>query len=132
MISGRLVRVQAINHLLKVLVAVLLITVLIVLWRQGNSASIACCYGGSIVIINSLLQRWHLINAAKNAKSNAAINLHKAYRCVVERWCLTVAMFAVGFAALDLLPLPLITGFIVMQIALLVGTTIGLNTKYGK
>jgi len=121
MMIDRRIRVQPINHLLKIQSIVLVITVLIVLWWQGNSASIACFYGGSIAIANTLLQRWHLISAALNAKSDAGMNLRKAYRCVLERWIVTIVLFAVGFAVLELKPMPLMTGFIMTQLALLFG-----------
>lgn len=117
----RLTRVQPINHLAKMQVVMLVVTVLIILWWQGYSAAIACFYGGSIAIANTLLQRWHLIGSAKQAKSNAGMNLRKAYRCVAERWILTIVMFAVGFAVLNFSPLPLMTGFIETQLALLFG-----------
>ena len=117
----RLTRVQPINHLVKMQVVMLVVTVLIALWWQGHSAAIACFYGGFIAIANTLLQRWHLIGSAKQAKSNAGMNLRKAYRCVAERWVLTIVMFAVGFAVLNFSPLPLMTGFIVTQLALLFG-----------
>ena len=117
----RLTRIQPINHLLKMQVVTLVVIVLIILWWQGNSAAIACFYGGSIAIANTLLQRWHLIGSARQAKANAGMNLRKAYRCVAERWILTIVMFAVGFGVLSLSPLPLMTGFIVTQLALLFG-----------
>ncbi|NOQ81467.1 MAG: ATP synthase subunit I [Methylophaga sp.] len=116
------IRVQPINQLIKRQVVLLVITVLIALWWQGSSAALACFYGGGIAIANTLLQRWHLIGSATTAKSDAGMNLRRAYRCVLERWILTIVMFAVGFAVLALLPLPLITGFIVTQLALLFET----------
>ncbi len=120
MIDSR-IRVQPINHLLKVQTFVLVITVLIILWLQGSNASLACLYGGGIAIANTLLQRWHLVSAAVNAKSDAGKNLRKAYRCVIERWCLTIILFAVGFSVLVIKPMPLMIGFIVTQLALLFG-----------
>jgi len=123
----RRIRVQPINQLIKRQIFLLVLTVLIVLWWQESSAALACFYGGSIAIANTLLQRWHLIGSAKQAKSNAGMNLRKAYRCVLERWILTIVMFAVGFTVLALTPLPLLTGFIVTQLALLFETRNGLN-----
>ncbi|MCJ8272365.1 MAG: ATP synthase subunit I [Psychrosphaera sp.] len=119
----RRIRVQPINHLLKMQVVVLVLIVLFFLWWQGESAAMASCFGATIAIANTLLQRWHLISAAKQAKSDAGMNLRKAYRCVAERWLLTIVMFVVGFAVLAFLPLPLLTGFIVTQLALLFGNT---------
>jgi len=104
-------------------VVVLVLIVLFFLWWQGESAAMASCFGASIAIANTLLQRWHLISAAKLAKSDAGKNLRKAYRCVAERWLLTIVMFVVGFAVLAFLPLPLLTGFIVTQLALIFGNT---------
>lgn len=123
----RRIRVQPLNHLLKMQVVVLVLIVLITLWWQGINAAIACFYGGFVVIANTLLQRWRLIGSANQAKSDANLNLRKAYRCVAERWILTIVLFVVGFAVLDLSPLPLMTGFILTQLALLFGTRTGLN-----
>lgn len=117
----RRIRVQPINHLLKMQVVILVVVSLFFLWLQGNSAAMASFFGGFIAIANTLLQRWHLIKAATQAKSDASLNLRKAYRCIAERWLLTIILFAVGFGALALLPLPLMTGFIVTQLALLFG-----------
>ncbi len=117
----RRIRVQPINHLIKMQLITLVITVLIALWWQGFNASIACFYGSSIAVANTLLQRWHLIGSAKQAKSDAGMNLRKAYRCVLERWVLTILMFTVGFAVLKLSAAPLMAGFIVAQLALLFG-----------
>ena len=117
----RRIRVQPINHLLKMQVVILVVVSLFFLWLQGNSAAMASFFGGFIAIANTLLQRWHLIKAATQAKSDASLNLRKAYRCIAERWLLTIILFAVGFGVLALLPLPLMTGFIVTQLALLFG-----------
>ena len=102
-------------------VVILVVVSLFFLWLQGNSAAMASLFGCFIAIANTLLQRWHLIKAATQAKSDASLNLRKAYRCIAERWLLTIILFAVGFGVLALLPLPLMTGFIVTQLALLFG-----------
>ncbi len=119
--NDRRLIIQPINHLLKMQVLVLVGIVLISLWWQGNTAAIACLYGGIIAVANTLLQRWHLIGSVEQAKSDAAKNLRKAYSCVAHRWMLTIVMFAVGFAVFKFLPLPLMTGFAVTQLALLFG-----------
>jgi ATP synthase protein I len=99
----------------------LALIVVIFLLFQGIEAAIAGCYGGLMVILNTLLQRWHLVKAAKTAKSDAALNLSKAYRCIAERWLLTIVLFAVAYAVLNLSVLPLVAGFVVMQFALIFG-----------
>lgn len=119
--NDRRLRLQPINNLLKRQVITLVGIVLILLCWQGSSAAMACCFGGCIAIANTLLQRWHLIGSVEQAKSDAGKNLRKAYSCVVQRWVLTIVMFVVGFAVLKFLAMPLMTGFIVTQLALLFG-----------
>ncbi|MDQ7072718.1 MAG: ATP synthase subunit I [Gammaproteobacteria bacterium] len=119
--NDRRVRPQPINALLQRQCITLVGIVFIVLWWLGSSAAVASLFGGGIAVANTLLQRWHLIASVEQAKSDAGKNLRKAYSCVVQRWVLTIVMFAVGFAVLKFLPLPLMTGFIVTQLALLFG-----------
>jgi ATP synthase protein I len=114
------IRVRPINHLIMMQLVTLAITVLIALWWQGINASVACFYGGSIAVANTLLQRWHLIGSAKQAKSDAGMNLGRAYRCVAERWLVTIVMFAIGFWVF--IPDQMIlAGFIAMQAVVLFG-----------
>ena len=120
--SDGLVRAEPINHLLKWQITTLVLTVLIVFVWQGNMAGIAYLYGGGIAVGNTLLQRWHLFAAAKTAKADADKNLGRAYRCVAERWVLTIVLFAIGF--LVFVPAEmLLAGFVVAQIAVLFGHT---------
>ncbi len=118
--DGRL-KVQPINYLLKLQISVLVISVVIAFFWHGSNIAIAYFYGGIIVIANTLLQKWHLISAAKYAKSDAGMNLRIAYRSVAQRWVLTLTMFIVGFAFLISAPLALLAGFIVIQLTLLFG-----------
>jgi ATP synthase protein I len=114
------IRVRPIDNLIKMQLITLAITVLIVLWWQGINASLACFYGGGIAVVNTLLQRWHLISTAKEAKSDAGKNLGRAYRCVAERWLVTIVMFAIGFWVF--IPDEMIlAGFIEMQAVVLFG-----------
>ena len=118
--SDGLVRAEPINHLLKWQITTLVLTVLIVFVWQGNMAGIAYLYGGGIAVGNTLLHRWHLFAAAKTAKADADKNLGRAYRCVAERWVLTIVLFAIGF--LVFVPAEmLLAGFVVAQIAVLFG-----------
>lgn len=115
-----LVRAEPINHLLKWQVITLVIASLIVLVWQGTGASIAYLYGGAIAVANTLLQKWHLHAAAKYAGADASMNLGRAYRCVAERWALTIVLFAIGFSVFTS-ALALLAGFIVAQIVVLFG-----------
>lgn len=117
----RLIRVQPINLLLKIqVVTLVLIGLLFLLW-QGPGAALAAVFGAAIGVTNTLLQRRHLIMAAREAKADAALNLRKAYRCVLERWFITIVMFTVGFLVLKLSALPLLAAFIATQLVLFLG-----------
>lgn len=115
-----LVQVGPINQLLKKQVITLVITSLIIFLWQGYGASIAYLYGGGIAVVNTLLQRWHLYAAAKFAGADASKNLGRAYRCIAERWALTILLFAIGFVVIEP-PIMLLAGFIVAQIVVLFG-----------
>lgn len=119
MVDG-LVRSGPINQLLKRQVIALVITVLIVFLWQGNGAAIAVLFGGSIAVINTGLQKWHLHAAARVARADAGKNLGRAYRCVAERWLMTMVLFAIGFSVLAESAM-LLAGFIVMQFVVLFG-----------
>lgn len=120
--SDGLVRAEPINQLLKWQIITLVLTVLIVFVWQGKIASIAYLYGGGIAVGNTLLQRWHLFAATKTAKADAGKNLGRAYRCVAERWALTIMLFAIGFSVFIPAEM-LLAGFVVAQIAVLFGHT---------
>lgn len=117
----QLTRVQPINKLIRLQFVALVITVLFFFVWQGVSEALASMFGSAMGLVNTFLQKWHLIQAAKLAKSDASMNLRKAYRCVLERWVLTIVLFTVGFAVLNLSALPLLSGFVLTQIAMLFG-----------
>ncbi|ODN68247.1 ATP synthase subunit I [Methylophaga muralis] len=117
----QLTRVEPINRLLKTQFIALIIMVACVSWLQGKDVAIALSFGGMISLANTLLLRWHLLKTVKKAGANPELNLGGAFRCIAERWFLTIAMFAVGFAVLELSPLPLLLGFAAMQIILFIG-----------
>lgn len=115
-----LVQVEPINQLLKWQIIVLVITVLIIFLWQGQLAAIAVLFGGGIAVVNTCLQKWHLHAAAKYAKADASKNLGRAYRCVAERWLMTITLFAIGFSVLTN-SFMLLAGFIAMQFVVLFG-----------
>ncbi|WP_126457152.1 ATP synthase subunit I [Sulfuriflexus mobilis] len=73
----------------------------------------ATLLGGSIILINVLLQHWALRKAERQARANAEHNLRILMRCAIERFVVTIALFALGMGVWKLPPLALIAGFIV-------------------
>lgn len=81
----------------------------------GWQAGIALIYGGLVVFANGGLQRWQQQRAAHIAGNDPAKNLRYLYRCAVERFVATVALFAAGLGLMALPPLPLLGGYIIAQ-----------------
>lgn len=119
----RLARLRPLDSVLKwQLIALLLITVS-TYWVWGEAAMHAAAFGGLIAVANTLLMRWHILRAVKTAGADAGKNLSSAYRCVAERWAVTMMMFAAALGALELAALPLLLGFTLTQLMLFFGNT---------
>ncbi|OOZ39395.1 hypothetical protein BOW53_11810 [Solemya pervernicosa gill symbiont] len=102
--------------------ALLVTTVsLLFLLIGGWKAAAIALYGGSITIINTLLQLWHTVRAFKTAGASPERNIMILYRCVIERYVVTIALFALAVGALKLDFLPLMIGFVVGLMALFFG-----------
>lgn len=84
---------------------------------QGWLAAVTVLYGVAIVALNSLLQVWQLKRADRIAGLSAERNMRYLYRCAAERFIATVALLAAGFGLLRLEPLPLLSGYIIGQVA---------------
>ena len=118
--SEGLVQIEPINQLFKRQVIVLVIIGFFIFLWQESQAVLAYLYGGAIALVNTLLQRWHLYASAKYAGADASKNLGRAYRCIAERWALTIILFAIGFTAIAPAQM-ILAGFIVAQIVVLFG-----------
>ncbi|MFU8836811.1 MAG: ATP synthase subunit I [Thiohalomonadaceae bacterium] len=81
-------------------------------------AGAAALFGSLIVILNSLMHVWQLKRADRIAGREAGSNLRYLFRCTLERYMVTVALFATGFVALQMAALPLISGFIIGHVAM--------------
>ncbi len=86
---------------------------------MGWKAGIGLIYGVGIVFANGWLQRWQLERAARLAGNDPAKNLLYLYRCAAERFIATVALFAAGLGLMALPPLPLLSGYVIAQAAVI-------------
>lgn len=102
------------------LVSLLGITLLFAI-LSGVDGFLAALYGGVMVIINTLLLLWHSARAERLEQQDAGQNFRIIVRCALERFVITVALFALGLGRLDLEPLPLISGFAAGQILFIIG-----------
>ena len=73
----------------------------------------AALLGGLIILISVLLQHRALRKAESHARANAEHNLRIMMRCAIERFVVTIALFALGMGVWKLPPLAIIAGFVV-------------------
>lgn len=85
----------------------------------GLAGGFAALFGASIATANTLLQLWHLRRSALLDARDPGSNMRFLYRAFLERFTLTVTLFALGLGIWDLAPLPLLAGFIAGQLGLL-------------
>ena len=88
---------------------------------SGLDAFIAVLYGSVMSILNTLLLLWHATRAERLEQQDAGQNFRIIVRCAVERFVITVALFALGLWRLGLEPLPLISGFVAGQLFYIIG-----------
>lgn len=120
--SSAINRQQVARRKLELVQLSLLLTVVVGFWLLMDwKAGISTLYGGVVVFANSRLQRWQLQRAAHAAGNSPAKNLRYLYRCAAERFVTTVSLFAVGFGLMAMPPLPLLSGYIIAQVAVIYG-----------
>lgn len=84
----------------------------------GWQSAAAVLYGGLIVALNYRLQVWQLKRADRIAGLSAARNMRYLYRCAAEKFIAAVALLAIGIGLLRLGPLPLLSGYLIAQFAM--------------
>lgn len=107
----------------RALVQALLIAITAVLFSviMGFDAVVAALFGGIISVVNTLLQLWQLQRSGALPSGDAGSNLGFLMRCAAERFFLTLLLFVLGLGVIKLEPLPLLSGFVVGQLALIYG-----------
>lgn len=108
----------ALHKQLLIQLVLIVITALLFALQSWNS-SLAAAWGGAIAIVNTLLQQRAVHKAVQQASLDAGKSFKYAVQAVVERFAVTVILLGLGLGMFKLLPLPLLTGFIAGQFALL-------------
>jgi len=88
---------------------------------SGVNGAIAALYGGSLILIRTIMLLWYYRRAVKTAGIDIGLNLRIAYRCTLERMVVTVLLLGLGLGIIKLEPLALISAFVALQLAGLVG-----------
>ena len=88
---------------------------------NGIDGFLAALYGGVMVMLNTLLLLWHSARAERLEQQDSGQNFRIIVRCALERFVVTVALFALGLGRLGLEPLPLISAFAAGQLFFIIG-----------
>lgn len=108
-----------IRRVLSLQLALLLIVAVGVYAMWGAVATKAALFGVFIATANTLLIVWRMrvINkASDNKASNKSANLNEFIRSWLERYLVVGVLLALGLGSLKLLPLGLLSGFILGQL----------------
>nr|WP_232522252.1 ATP synthase subunit I [Sulfuriferula plumbiphila] len=91
---------------------------------SGQATAFAVVFGGFVALANSAVLAWRMRAARRLINTDVQQDLRMLYRTGLERFVLVVAFLALGMGVLKLDPLALIAGFVLGQLAWLVGVTI--------
>jgi ATP synthase protein I len=86
----------------------------------GAPAAKAVWYGAAVALVNGLLLVWRMRQSALQPSLDAQRHLRKFYRSSLERFFLVSLLLAGGLGLLNLLPLAVISGFVLGQVTLIV------------
>lgn len=82
---------------------------------QGENAAKAAFFGGFIVLFNQWMTHWRLRRAIIVARHSPGKEVSLLYLAAMQRFVFTLLFFIVGFAWLQLMPIPLLISFAVGQ-----------------
>lgn len=88
------------------------------------TAALAFSFGGSVALLNSGLLAWRWYRGLVVYHCDGSRHLKSFNRSAMERFFVVGSMLAMGFAWLDLAPLPLLTGFIAGQVAWVIAAAV--------
>jgi len=100
------------------------VSALLVWGWWGWAAGAACLFGGGVALLSSglLVWRWH--RGLRDYHCDGGRHLRSFYRSALERFVVVGILLAAGFAMLNLAPLPLLSGFIVGQLAWVIAVAV--------
>lgn len=90
----------------------------------NEAAARAAWFGGAVAVSNTLLLAWRIRTGARESTRSPHHELAKLVRSSVERFFVVALLIAAGLGWLKLMPAPLLAGFVLGQLALVVSTLI--------
>lgn len=91
---------------------------------MGEAAVVAAWFGGMAALTNTILLVWRMRSGARKAAQDPRLELAKLVRSSMERIFVVALLVAAGLGWLKLMPAPLLFGFVLGQLVLVVSTII--------
>lgn len=104
-------------------VVLVVVALLVGAWWSWTAAA-AFSLGGSVALLNSGLLVWRWYRGLVVYHCDGERHLRSFNRSATERFFVVGIMLAMGFAWLELEPLPLLTGFIAGQLAWVIAAAV--------
>ena len=109
----RVVGVQAIT---------VIIGALLSFFWLGDNVAMAALFGGSVAVANALFLIWCMRAGAQRPAQDARQELAWLVRFSMERFFMVALLIVAGLGWLKLMPVPLLIGFVLGQLTLVVST----------
>lgn len=100
--------------------AIAIISAALLYYLQGKDAAISIFFGSAVAIVNALLQIWCLRAGVRREVQGARQELAWLVRFSLERFVVVALLMAAGLGWLKLMPVPLLAGFVLGQLTLVV------------
>jgi ATP synthase protein I len=91
---------------------------------MGEAAVGAAWFGGMTALSNTVLLVWRMRSGSREAAQDPRLELAQLVRSSMERFFVVALLIAAGLGWLKLMPAPLLLGFVLGQIVLVVSTII--------
>jgi ATP synthase protein I len=97
--------------------SVIVIVAMLGLAWQGWTVAGATLYGGGVALLNTAMLVWRWHRGLRDYHCDGERHLKSFHRSFLERFFVVAILLATGLGVLSLAALPLLTGFIVGQLA---------------
>jgi ATP synthase protein I len=89
-------------------------------WKSSPQYAIAVLGGGGVSVLNGALLAWRMFRATQNPNHDAHQQLRLMYFYAAERFLAVVVSLGICLAVLKLMPLGVLSGFVLGQAVLLI------------
>lgn len=112
------------NHIMMWQAAAAAMSAFLAYLYLGEAAVVAAWFGGAVALSNTVLLVWRMRSGARDSSRNPRIELVRLVRSSMERFFVVALLIAAGLGWMKLMPLPLLAGFALGQLTLVVSTII--------